>query len=105
MHGDKCRCLKCNTAESHYYEDQGSIENKIPCVKEDYVNHPSHYKNSKAACPTCHERIECIQLVRHMGFNLGNVIKYVWRHEKKNGLEDLKKAAWYLNDEIAKLEK
>jgi hypothetical protein len=38
-----------------------------------------------------------------MEFNAGNVIKYVWRYKHKNGLEDLKKAAWYLNDEIERL--
>jgi hypothetical protein len=35
-----------------------------------------------------------------MGFVLGNVIKYVWRADMKNGIEDLKKARWYLDREI-----
>ena len=40
-----------------------------------------------------------------MNFNLGNVVKYVWRSGLKDArLEDLKKARWYLNDEIARLE-
>ena len=48
-----------------------------------------------------------------MDFNLGNVLKYIWRHGKKrsetnpdelsNAIEDLEKAAWYLNDEIEML--
>lgn len=48
-----------------------------------------------------------------MDFNLGNVLKYIWRHGKKrsetnpdelsNAIEDLEKAAWYLNDEIRML--
>jgi Protein of unknwon function (DUF3310) len=38
-----------------------------------------------------------------MNFNLGNVVKYVWRAEGKGGLVDLKKAAWYLNREIERL--
>jgi len=40
----------------------------------------------------------------NLGWNVGNVIKYVSRHERKNGIEDLKKAAWYLNDLIETLE-
>jgi hypothetical protein len=40
-----------------------------------------------------------------MSFNLGNVIKYLWRADLKNGTEDLKKAAWYLNDEIERRER
>jgi hypothetical protein len=38
-----------------------------------------------------------------MGFNLGNTVKYIWRCDLKNGIEDLKKAQWYLNREIEKL--
>jgi hypothetical protein len=37
-----------------------------------------------------------------MGFNLGNAFKYIWRADLKNGVEDLKKAKWYLEREIAK---
>ena len=41
-----------------------------------------------------------------MGFNLGNAIKYIWRADLKNdAIEDLKKAVWYLQDEIKKREK
>ena len=40
-----------------------------------------------------------------MGFNLGNAIKYIWRADLKNdAIEDLKKAVWYLQDEIKKRE-
>ena len=61
----------------------------------DPVNHPKHYTNHPSG-------IECIQITRHMGFNLGNAMKYIWRADMKNGVEDLEKAVWYLNDEIAK---
>jgi hypothetical protein len=44
-------------------------------------------------------------VTRHKSFNIGNVIKYLWRFEHKNGIEDLKKAEWYLKDEIEKLDK
>lgn len=63
----------------------------------DMVNHPPHY--------TAHPSgVECIQVTRHMSFNLGNVVKYIWRSGEKGArLEDLQKAAWYLNDEIERM--
>jgi hypothetical protein len=70
----------------------------------DLINHPEHYTSSEAACESCGFPIECIDVTRHMGFNVGNIIKYVWRFNKKNGVEDLKKARWYLEDLIKKLE-
>jgi hypothetical protein len=71
--------------------------------KLDMINHPAHYNVSGINCP-CGRQIECIDVTRHKSFNIGNVIKYVWRYEHKNGIECLKKAAWYLKDEIEKLE-
>jgi len=67
----------------------------------DSVNHPDHYTSHPSG-------VECIDITRHMNFNLGNVIKYVWRSGLKGdgvSVEDLKKAAWYLNDEIKCMEK
>lgn len=68
----------------------------------DNVNHPAHYASGK---------IEVIDFIedKGLGFNLGNVVKYVARAGKKKSagksaeakaLEDLKKAAWYLQREI-----
>ena len=63
------------------------------------VDHPPHYSAHASS-------IECIEIAEHMNFCLGNVIKYVWRAgEKGSKLEDLKKARWYLDREIARLEK
>lgn len=70
----------------------------------DMVDHPPHYTSSKAECSGCEKQIECIDITRHMGFNIGNAVKYLWRFEHKGGLEDLKKARWYLDDEIRKRE-
>jgi hypothetical protein len=65
----------------------------------DAVNHPPHYTNHPSG-------IECIQITEHMGFNLGNAVKYVWRADLKNdAIEDLKKAKWYLDREIQKRER
>lgn len=57
------------------------------------VNHPPHYKNHPSG-------IECIEITRHMEFNIGNAIKYLWRYKDKNGIEDLKKAIFYIQDQI-----
>jgi hypothetical protein len=62
------------------------------------INHPAHYNSSPSG-------IECIEVVEHMSFNVGNVIKYLWRADEKGApLDDLKKAQWYLAREIAKRE-
>ena len=58
------------------------------------VNHPAHYNAHPSG-------VECIDIVEHMSFNVGNAIKYLWRaDEKGRPLEDLEKAAWYINREI-----
>jgi hypothetical protein len=68
-------------------------------VMTDYINHPRHYTGHPSG-------VECIQVTEHMNFNLGNVVKYLWRHgEKGRPVDDLKKAAWYLTREIERLEK
>ena len=63
----------------------------------DNVNNPKHYTSHPSG-------IECIQVTEHMNFNLGNAVKYLWRTDHKNGLEDLKKARWYIDREIERLE-
>lgn len=63
----------------------------------DKIN-PTHYKGHPSG-------VECITITEHMGFNLGNAVKYIWRADLKgNAVEDLKKAAWYINREIEKRE-
>ncbi len=53
---------------------------------------PSYYGHDQAV-------VECIDYIESHAFDFleGNIIKYVTRYEDKNGLEDLKKASWYLN--------
>ncbi len=64
----------------------------------DPVNHPKHYTSHPSG-------VECIQITEHMGFNLGNALKYVWRADlKDNAIEDMRKAIFYLNREVAKRE-
>lgn len=65
----------------------------------DAVNHPSHYNQG---------RIEVIEVIEdwNLDFHLGNTVKYIARSPHKGRtLEDLKKAAWYLNRKITQLEK
>jgi len=60
----------------------------------DLVSRPPHYTSHPSG-------VECIQITEHMGFCVGNAIKYLWRADLKgNALEDLEKAAWYVNREI-----
>lgn len=62
----------------------------------DPVNKPRHYTEHPSG-------IECIQITEHMGFCLGNAVKYIWRADLKNdAIEDLRKAKWYLEREIAR---
>lgn len=69
------------------------------------VNHPPHYNLLPASCSECRHPIECIDVVRHFDFNTGNAMKYIWRAGLKgDAIEDLKKAIWYLQDEIKLLE-
>lgn len=68
-------------------------------MNNDQVNHPKHYTEHPSG-------IECIQITEHMSFNLGNAVKYIWRCDlKKDAIEDLKKAIWYVQREIALREK
>lgn len=63
----------------------------------DPVNHPRHYTSHPSG-------IEAIEVTRHMTFNLGNAVKYIWRAGlKENEVEDLQKAMFYLADEIRRL--
>ncbi|UPH36715.1 DUF3310 domain-containing protein [Prescottella equi] len=63
----------------------------------DPVNHPGHYTSHPSG-------VECIQVTEHMSFCLGNAIKYIWRADLKgNAIEDLQKARWYVDREIARL--
>lgn len=72
--------------------------------KHDAVNHPKHYTQGK---------IECIEALESATINkrgieavcTANIIKYLWRYESKNGIEDVKKAQWYLQKLISELEK
>jgi len=66
-------------------------------LKPDMVNNPPHYKRNG---------IEVVDVIEafELNYRLGNAVKYVLRHVGKGGVEDLKKAQWYLSREISKHE-
>tara|TARA_R110000803_G_scaffold89790_3_gene157074 strand:+ start:25 stop:255 length:231 start_codon:yes stop_codon:yes gene_type:complete len=70
---------------------------KIEPTTSDSIN-PNHYRSHPS-------EVECIEITEHMGFCLGNATKYIWRADLKhgdNGIEDLTKAKWYIEREIAR---
>lgn len=76
----------------------------LPAVEDskrpDAVDHPPHYNAHPSG-------VECITIVRHLNFNVGNAMKYLWRagiKDEDTKIEDLQKAIWYLQDEIERLD-
>lgn len=70
-------------------------EEKSPA---DNVNHPSHYETGRFECIEVMEEVFGVEAVKN--FCLCNAFKYIWRLKRKNGVEDAKKAVWYLNKYI-----
>ena len=71
-------------------------------TKKDMVNHPPHYNQHGIEC------IDAIEACTDVGFEhylQGNILKYLWRYRYKNGIEDLKKADWYLQKLISTVER
>lgn len=69
------------------------------------TNHPEYYNQHPSG-------VECINIVRHYCFDIGNAIKYLWRcglkteqgmTNKEKEIEDLMKARWYIDDRIQQL--
>lgn len=85
-------------------EDWLVLNSKAPELKplskaeNSAVDHPRHYTSHPSG-------IEAIEICRHDNFNCGNAMKYIFRRGKKDDeIQDLKKAIWYLNDEVKRLE-
>lgn len=95
-------CGNCISSVDPRLNPSRFVLNEIP---KDMVNHPDHYKTSSSG-------LETIDVIKAFTENCvgieavctANVIKYVCRWKKKNGLEDLKKAEWYLNYLIRNME-
>ncbi len=69
----------------------------------DNVNHPSHYESGSVECIEAMIETQGVEAVK--SFCVCNAFKYLWRHNNKNALEDIKKARWYLNKFIELEEK
>lgn len=70
-------------------------------MSKDPVKQPKHYTSDPSG-------IEAIEITRWRNFNIGNAMKYLWRAGLKDSeteIQDLKKARWYIADEIKRLEK
>jgi hypothetical protein len=69
-------------------------------MNQDTVNSPQHYTQHPSG-------VECIEIAEHFSFNAGNAMKYIWRASLKHEspLEDLRKAAWYIQREIQRLQR
>lgn len=98
--------MKCADCElNHTFCNASNKEDcKGMCKKiknNDNVNHPNHY---------LHGKIETIEIIKDItgegfeGYLAGNVLKYISRYKYKNGVEDIKKALWYMNRLIKELE-
>lgn len=61
----------------------------------DPVNHPAHYTSGKVKCIDAMIETYGVEAVKH--FCLCNAFKYHWRHDQKNGQEDIEKATWYMD--------
>lgn len=71
-------------------------------AKPDPVNRPAHYTSGGIECIDAMQAAFGAEAVKD--FCLCNAFKYLWRHRNKNGVEDLKKACWYLNRLIEEVE-
>jgi len=68
-------------------------------MTHDNINHPQHYTSHPSG-------VECIDIIEHFNFNVGNAIKYLWRAGRKgDAIEDLEKAKWMVEREIQRLKK
>lgn len=102
VHSDKHQCHNKAKWWSGYqkkqYCDMHTSGGGTP-LTDRMINNPPHYTSHPSG-------VECIQVTEHMGFCVGNAIKYLWRADEKwDALEDLKKAKWYVEREIEKRER
>lgn len=91
--------IPCPTIDIHAIAIKKSVEKPKEKSKDSAVDHPSYYQG----------KIEVIDFIedKKLGFNLGNCVKYIARchlKHKDNPVEDLKKARWYLDREISRIE-
>lgn len=79
-----------------------TVEENSEDAKPEPVNRPAHYTSGGIGCIDAMQAAFGVEAVKD--FCLCNCFKYLWRHRNKNGVEDLKKARWYLNRLITEME-
>ena len=94
-------CMVCVCGNRYESAVAAADKQQEPPKQADAVNHPSHY---------CNGGVECIDAIKasmetleFRGYCKGNILKYIWRYGNKGGLEDLKKARWYLERLITEI--
>jgi hypothetical protein len=91
--------METNGGTGHTWVLDAAFCETFVLATHDAIEHPSHYTGHPSG-------VECIQITEHMNFCRGNAVKYIWRAgEKGDEIEDLKKARWYIDREIARLTK
>lgn len=106
---DECEaCLDCENCELgirdchcciydmwEYRDRLKARYQKLKDNSSDNVNHPKHYETGKFECIDVMLETQGVEAVK--SFCICNAFKYLYRHGRKNGVEDVKKAIWYLN--------
>ena len=99
-------CCDCQFEECDMFDfpcndcthNLGNVEHFNPLnsgTTPEEINHPDRYASGKFECIDVMIDVFGTDAVKH--FCILNAFKYIWRAEKKNGVEDIKKAVWYLN--------
>ena len=103
MSNHYCQC-PCGCEQGYQYQGatictECQVEaHHLAATGHDPVNNPAHYTSDPSG-------VECIEITRHRNFNVGNAIKYLWRAGLKDDaqMQDLAKAVFYIQDEIARV--
>ena len=102
---DNVKCLLCAHYENYYcklHEERlrslaacRDFADFVESANKDNINHPAHYESGNYECIDV--MIETQGKAAVLDFCICNAFKYLYRHKNKNGMEDIKKAIWYLN--------
>lgn len=92
---DSNPCCKCLNIGHGTVSQFAPITNHGTRPKQEEINHPSRYAGGKYECIDVMTDVFGVDAVKD--FCKLNAFKYLWREKQKNGIEDLKKASWYLN--------
>ena len=92
-----------NALQAHLVQPMVEDTNAVEKPLYDAVKKPQHYASTSVECIDMMEETQGAEAV--INFCVCNAFKYLWRHNQKNGTEDIKKASWYLNKAVELMEK